>query len=85
MNYQPDNKKAPAPTTTQDALITNTTKPDYPTKGSSAKYLLVNAGFIVQSVQDGGFNVVRTDWGQCHYCKDDAELEVFAKKVRIAI
>ncbi len=84
MNTLDPNGKAPGATNTE-GLQTNTTNPNYPTKGFSAKYLLVNAGFIVQSVQGGGFNVIRTDWGQCYYCKDETELEVFAKKVGIAI
>ena len=66
----------------------STISTDYPTalssgKACTAKYLLVNAGFIVQPAQDGGFNVNRTDWGQFSYFRDVAELQAFALKLGV--
>ncbi len=88
MTYIPDNKKAPEPTTTQDAFLTNTDESDYPSeslhsKCHSAASRLVLAGFTVQSTQGGGFNVIRIDWGQCRHCKDEAELVSFAQKLGV--
>ena len=85
----PTNKKAPAPTKTQNAFITSTDSEDYPTATLSStamlKAKLAQAGFVVYTAQGGGFDVIRADWGQCRHCKDEAELKSFAQKVGVSV
>ena len=60
---------------------------DYPTATLSStamlKAKLAQAGFVVYTAQGGGFDVIRVDWGQCRFCKDEAELKSFAQKVGV--
>lgn len=43
--------------------------------------LLTLAGYVVHYVADGGFMVVRSDWGMSKHCNDIYELQAFAQKV----
>jgi hypothetical protein len=45
--------------------------------------ILSHVGFVIQDVADGGFMVIRADWGMSHYCHDIAELQAFARKVGV--
>ena len=82
----PINKKAPVPTKTQNAFITNTDSPDYPTALPSSKALLkahlAQAGYLVHDVADG-YHGVRADWGLSCHCDSLADLQAFAKKVGV--
>ena len=83
----PTNKKAPAPTKTQNAFITSTDTEDYPTARLSSKAAglascLVQAGYVVHDVADG-YIVVRADWNMSRYCANLADLQAFARKVGV--
>ena len=82
----PINKKAPAPTKTQNAFITNTDSLDYLTSLLGTEALLkahfAEAGYLVNDADDG-FIVVRADWGLSRYCNSIADLQAFARKVGV--
>jgi hypothetical protein len=83
----PINKKAPVPTKTQSAFITNTDGVDYPTALPPSKALLkahfAEAGYLIHDAADG-FIVVRSDWGLSRHCDSINDLQAFAKKVGVS-
>ena len=84
----PFNKKASVPTKTQNAFITTTDSPDYPTALPSSKALLkahlAQAGYLVHDVADG-YLVIRADWGLSRHCDSLADLQAFARKVGVTV
>ena len=78
------NTKAPAPTKTQNAFVTNTDGLGYLTSLSTTEALLkahfAEAGYLVHDAADG-FIVVRPDWGLSQHCDSISDLEAFARKV----
>ena len=70
----PTNKKAPAPTKTQNAFITSTDTCDYPTALPCSKAILrahfAEAGYVVHEVTDG-YVVIRADWGLSVECQPE--------------
>jgi len=83
------NKKAPAPTKTQDALETNTNDLDFPT-GKRPRLLeeqnylirsLVERGHIVHLGKHNDFTVCK--YGYSHHCPDIVELRSFAVRLGV--
>ena len=84
----PTNKKAPAPTKTQNAFITSTDNENYPTallnsKAADVASRLAQARYVVHDVADG-YVVIRTDWGLSRHCETLADLQDFARKVGVS-
>ena len=82
----PFNKKAPVPTKTQNAFMTTTDSLDYtalPSSKALLKARLAQAGYLVHDAADG-YHVVWADWGLSRHCDSLADLQAFAKKVRVS-